>query len=1109
MKRLDSTIMLAMLMAAGCATASVPPAGEGVARDGGYTAIPPDAKDDWGRIYLGSNPSVEPHGNFFIFEWNDMVWGALTSGGEARPVISNTDASWPAISADGSKIAFGSRREDNYNVYVLNLDTHQCRKVGHHSEVTVPRQWSRDGKKIVCTAVRDNDGDLYCQRIVLLDAEGGEVEEMPFDAVGDDPNLSPDGKKLLFTWHGDEIYRKRTHSFSAAAGEIWMYDLETKDFTCIVKTPYGARNPVWTGDGGGFYYLSAEKGFPFRNVFFHDFADGTDTRLTAFNDEHCFQPSVSADGSTLMFRAGFDFWRLDLKIAGAVPVRVPLFPAIRTLAQNPVKRRHYEMVWNNDETGDVCFTDNGMQVAFTAGGDLWVMETDLHEPKLVKGSSLTHERECFFSPDGKDLYYLSDRGDGVDLCVARRADETKAWWENDDFVHTRLTNDDLVRRGLTVSPDGRFLAWMNDLGKLSFADRQGNVFAQGPDASGAGFYSWAPDGNWVTVTLGDIYGNYDVWIVPVTDPDAEAYNLSRNFKRDDWPVWSPDGKIIVFVGERAADNNATSLFYVYLNPADEAADLKKAEKNARAKVQDYSVSPAEEVADENLPAVDETGGADAQANERNVKIVFDDLHKRVRRINVRAEAPFFRWDSRTVAYDAGNGETHSIEIPSRPSPNRIFKKVGRNASWLSRDSRVTWIVDNLPAHGEVTIPVHVYQETDVADYRELGFRMAWARIKNRFYDKDLHGADWNAVKEKLLPAARNATSMSVYYRVMRWMLGELDASHLGFYASDQSLREWEKRAPMHSWKEQTAHLGLILKFATEGDWWEVQEVLPDGPAALTLCGIAPGDRIHAIDGKPITRNMDPTELLNGNANRTVRFTWSPKGRDSVRRETRVQSQNFSAARRQKRNADLAAARRKVHELSGGRVGYIDVPQMDWATFYAFQDDLFAEAYGKEAIIIDVRSNTGGFTADRILDLLCTPSHSTFSSRGFAHHAYLMSYWGKPVFSGKVALLSNCQTFSNGEIFSHAIRNTHRGILIGQPTNGGVIATSDRALLDLGMFRDAFRGCYDAFGNDMENNPAVPDIFVPDIPSDKANDIDPFLPVAVEALLAAEDAPAET
>ena len=190
------------------------------------------------------------------------------------------------------------------------------------------------------------------------------------------------------------------------------------------------------------------------------------------------------------------------------------------------------------------------------------------QPVLVHGSTRTHERDCAFSPDGETLYYLSDLGDGTDVWRVRRADTNKLWSANVEFVRERIASGDICRRALSVSPDGRLLAWHDMTGRLTFADTNGTVRSVSSVASGrCESYVWSPDGNHVAATLCDGYGNADVWIVPAAD--GKPCNLSRNCKWDGTPAWSPDGRVVAFSGDRAATGDASYIFYAYLDPADE------------------------------------------------------------------------------------------------------------------------------------------------------------------------------------------------------------------------------------------------------------------------------------------------------------------------------------------------------------------------------------------------------------------------------------------------------------------------------------------------------------------------------------------------------------
>ena len=163
-----------------------------------------------------------------------------------------------------------------------------------------------------------------------------------------------------------------------------------------------------------------------RNVYYRPIdGQGKGVRLTDFTEDHVFQLSVSADGSTAVFRQLFDFWRLDLRTPGTKPVPIRLVPEAGVEARPATRRRWYNTAWDGDEAGEVAFAPDGKTFAFTAGGDLYVMDSELREPKLVHGGSLTHVRGCVFSPGVTNLYYVSERGDGSDLWRVERADPKK------------------------------------------------------------------------------------------------------------------------------------------------------------------------------------------------------------------------------------------------------------------------------------------------------------------------------------------------------------------------------------------------------------------------------------------------------------------------------------------------------------------------------------------------------------------------------------------------------------------------------------------------------------------------------------------------------------
>lgn len=1044
-----------------------------------------DATNTFDRIYLGSRPSVSADGSRFVFEWCDNIWIAPTAGGTATPLQNgNAKDVWPVLAPDGKRVAFQSNRDGGWKIFEVNLDDGRTRQLSFHSEGARPYGWTADGTALLAVIARDHDGGRSLERVALLPTAARGPEQVLFDNPATEPCLAPDGQRLLFMIGGGDLYRWRATSSQSA--QIWLYDRRDQRFTCLVKRTTESRTPLWTPDGKGFYYVSGEGGC--MNVRHHDLASGDERPITRYTEDAVIHPTLSHDGRTLIFRRLFDFYRMDPTRPEQPPERIVLQAG--SAPSRPVsRRRYYTACWNNDEAGCVAFCDDGMQIAFTTGGDLWVMDTVLRDPKLVHGATRTHERDCVFTPDGTALYYLSDQGDGVALWRAERADAALCWWENTTFRRTVLTHDETNRRQLQISPDGTRLSWVEPCGNLVVADTNGVVVTRCRRASNAGTYAWSPDSRWLVASLADDYGNLDIWLL-AADGKAADYNLSRHFNWDGYPCWSPDGKLVAFVGVRP--DNQTDLFYVWLSRADEERNtFDKEREAARAAMKKGSGKKKAE---------DEKKKEDAAVAP--VTIDFDDLHLRVRRItlkDVTPAHPFFSHDSRTLAFEAtvkGVAGTYKVVLPDKLTPELLTRRRGRALQWLAKDNRLLWLSDNLPAHFDKTFAFSAYQETDLRDYQELGFLMAWAKLRDWFYDAGYHGADWPRVKAKYRDAARYAPSYSVFQRVMALLHGELNSSHLGFTTSSSSRKEWDKTAEFQSWSIVTAHLGLRFEPSDAGPGWLIRDVVPDGPADQITLKLKSGDRVLAVDGKSVGPKTDPAEVLNGPEKRNIELT--VRSGDQAPRQITLPAATYSTIREKLKTAAFEAVRARVREASGGRLGYLNIQRMRWDDYYRFEQDIFAEGFDKEGLIIDVRDNTGGFVADRILGVLCGNVHSIAVARDAAP-AYLSGYWGRPVWDKPIVVLCNENTVSNGEIFTHAIKTLKRGKIVGVPTCGGVIATSDVALLDLGTLRLPHRGWFLPDGTDMELNGTQPDVLVWNEPGDAAAGRDRQLDAALEVL----------
>jgi tricorn protease len=300
-------------------------------------------------------------------------------------------------------------------------------------------------------------------------------------------------------------------------------------------------------------------------------------------------------------------------------------------------------------------------------------------------------------------------------------------------------------------------------------------------------------------------------------------------------------------------------------------------------------------------------------------------------------------------------------------------------------------------------------------------------------------------------------------------------------------------------------LGARTAWAEGG--FRVEEILRDSPATKGQTPLAVGDVIVAVNGTEARQGGSVEELFRGTVGKetVVRVMRAPAAGQARMELDLILVPGASSDIRQLSYDDtLRRARETVDRLSGGRLGYIHIAAMDQASLDVYERDLYAQAHGKDGLIIDVRNNGGGSTADRLLASIMVTPHAYTVPRG----ADPSKKWHYPVdrlfiqrYSLPINMLCNEKSFSNAEITSHAFKTLKRGTLVGTQTYGGVISTGSDSLVDGTTVRTPFRGWYLPDGTDMEMNGAMPDIVVPQTPEDESSGKDTQLETAVADLMA--------
>jgi len=1073
---------------------------------------------------LPNNPSLSPDGNAVAFDWNGDIWVAPTTGGTARQLTQHAARDQqPKFSPDGREIAFVSDRDGTPQVYLIPAAGGIPSRVTCHTAGHALEGWTPDGKKLLVRAARDHYW-RHAERFFLISRDGKCGEELVFDDYGQQASLSPDGRKLLFTRESTQWWRKGYHG--SQASQVWTYDLDSKVFAKVYAPDRGATWPVWKSDASGFYCASAKNGS--FNVHEFNFATGEDRPLTSFADDSVVQLCASADGRTLVFRHLFDLYRFRPG-SGEPPAKINIEVA-GDRVQDPIERRTLS------SAGQVSFSNDGLEIAFTAGGDLWVMDTELREPKRVT-TSAEEERDPLFSSDGQAVYFVSDMHGECNVWRAERADKSRYWWQQSEFKLNRLTQDAAVESRLSLSPDGTKLAFVRNRGELMVADADG----RNPRAILRAFsppeYDWSPDGKWIVYAADDNDFNRDIWIVPV-DGSKPAFNLSRHPFNENNPVWSPDGKVIAFTGRRSGEEIDVHLVHLRAED-DQTTPRDRTLEKALDKMNRARNAGTRPTADESVPA--------------EVRIDFDGIHDRIRVVSIADSSEsglFWSPNGKRLAFQAtveGRRGTYAIDLPDDLRPKPLNALTFGQPRWL-KNNQIVCLANGVPASFAAsggasssptrpTAPVAPpaggprrgggaptaaaatpapetsaggmteYRFTAMQDYdrrqkNAAVFDLAWRTMRDNYYDERLGNRDWDAVRMKYLDAARQAVDGDALATVVNLMLGELNGSHLGFSVGS-ALRRPDPTAtpepPAGRWTETTGHLGVRFDPAFAGPGLKIRDVLPGGPADLKRSRLRAGDVITHINGQPVNPGTDLARLLTGPPNREISLRVAMP--DDKERSVSIRPITFPAARQLLYKQWVENNRKAVDKLSNGRLGYLHIDAMAMPSFYRFEAELYSVGAGKDGLVIDVRENGGGSTADHLLTALCQPVHAITVPRGggpgYPQDRKVYASWNKPV-----VVLCNQNSFSNAEIFSHAIKTLKRGQLVGVPTAGGVISTGGTGIMDAGFLRLPFRGWYLLNdGKDMELNGAVPDHVIWPEPGEIPAGKDRQLEKAVEVLQA--------
>ena len=1038
-------------------------------------------------------PALSPDGKQIAFSYEGDIWTMPAEGGLARRLtVHEAYEEQPQWSPDGKTIVFQGNRFGNNDLFLIDAQGGNPLRLTYHSAGDSNPKWTSDGAILFQTSRYFREIERVPE-VYQINASGGTPSRV-MDALGFNPTPSPDGRFIAYTDGSSPIDREPY--LGPASHDIWIFDKKNNTYTQITTFKGMDILPDW-GGSNQLYYLSAEKG---RYNLYTQFLnaggkpEGNPIQLTSYTDEGIRNFDLSADGKTIVFEKGN---RIYLMPADGRPKVVH----VQVSADS-----RFDAMENKTESGsatEFVLSPNGKLIAFSVRGEIFVTLNDKESKRTAAITNHPYRDQDIQWLDDSTLLFLSDRTGNYEIYLARSADpEQPSLYRSLKLEIRQLTNTPEDESRLLLSPDLKKLAVLRGRGQLTAwdIDSTGNLSNAKKLLDGWATPSglaWSPDSRWLAYALDDLNFNEEIYI-HAADNSAGPVNVSMHPRSDVSPVWSPDGSKLGFLSLR--NNGDYDVWFVWLKKS----DWEKTKPDWEEEKEDKP---------EKKNGKDEKNGDEKETPL--VEIDFKDIHERleqVTRIAGNEENLVISKDGLTFYFTTnGGGRSGSTGDPDLMSVQwdgselkRISEKFRARSLELDKGGKSIYFLQNggqlgkliVDGNKQETIPFQAKMKINHPEERRQMFAEGWRSLRDGFYDPKFHGRDWEALRKRYEVYALSASTTQDFQDMFNEMLGQLDASHMGFRGP----------TPESTQRDQTGDLGVEVKPVKDGV--EILRIIPESPAAKSASKLEPGMVIRSVNGEPVSDNVNFFSLLDNTAGQ--RILLGIRNADGSTQEMAIRP--ISSVGDLLYENWVERCKQMTEQYSNGRLGYIHIQGMNWPSFERFERELMAAGDGKEGIVIDVRYNGGGWTTDMLMAVLSVRQHAYTIPRGAAEnlnkeHERFKDYypygerlplaaWTKP----SVALC-NESSYSNAEIFSHAFKTLGIGKLVGTPTFGAVISTGAQGLLDGSYVRMPFRGWYvKATGENMENGPAVPDYVVKNKPDSKARGEDEQLKKAVEVLL---------
>jgi tricorn protease len=1060
------------------------------------------------------------------FSYGGDLWLVASAGGVARRITTHRGLElFPKFSPDGKWIAFTGQYDGNFNVYVIPAEGGEPKQLTFLPDAAVVSErmgpnnmvidWFPDSKRILFLSRRDTFNTWF-GRLFSVSIDGGLPERLPIDRGGL-TSFSPDGTKIAYNriFRNFRTWKRYT---GGMAQDIGIYDFKNQTYERLTDYPGTDTYPMWHGDT---IYFGSDRGPEKRmNLCSYSLKTKQTRQLTDFKDFDVNWPSLGPD--SIVFENGGYLYVFDLKTEKARKLTISL-PGDRDLM-----RKRWATVSKLITDFDV--SPDGKRAVFTARGDVFTVPAKEGSIRNLTQTPGIREKYVAWSPDGKWIAYLSDRSGEDELYLVPQDGMGK---------EVRITTDGKMFRLPPVwSPDSKKLLFADKDVRLFYVDietKQPVLVDQGKYGDVTD-YSWSPDSKWVTYAKAAENQYEVIYLYSLADRKSTA--VTTSFTHSWNPVFDPAGKYLFFLSNRDfnevlgvydfefANPKATRVYVVTLR-ADLASPFAPKSDEAGAK-EPEAAPPKEEAKAEAKPSTREA--------PKDFRIDLAGIMDRVvalpippanmRGLNAGKDAVYYVTNPVAGLSGPLPGETpalHAFDLKERKDSVvmaqadhyalsfdgvKLLYSAPKEAAGGEEEeeeagpgARAYGIIDAKPpekephkvGEGALSLAAMRAEVNPVDEWKQI-FHEVWRQQRDYFFETSMSGVDWPKEQEKYAPLLPHvATRFDLNY-VLGEMIGELSTSHTYVGGGDYPDLKPVNVGVLGVDFEVEAAQGLYrIKKIYAGENWQANLRSP-----LTEPGVSvkEGDYLLAVNGRPVRVPQNPYQSFVNTAGENVTLTVNSKPSEEGARNVVVKpiGSEFSL-----RELDMINTnRKKVEEATGGRVGYVYIPDMGGAGLNAFVKQYFPQIR-KEGLIIDVRYNGGGFVDELIFERLRRILVGMGSARNWESGTIPDS-----VFHGHLVCVTNEYAASDGDIFTFYFKKYKLGPVVGMRTWGGVRGIRGYVpLMDGGYIT---RPEFSVYGLDsqwvIENRGVEPDIVVDNPPDLVMKGRDPQLEKAIELVMKA-------